>query len=84
MAELIPARLDDNPYLAEDGRYEQMLASLPPVQRKQLMEGNWDVSEGAAFAEFDIDKHIIPPFQIPYHWMRYKGIDYGYASESCC
>ena len=80
----IPARLDDNPYLAEDGRYEQMLASLPPVQRKQLMEGNWDVSEGAAFAEFDVEKHIIPPFQIPYHWQKYKGIDYGYAAESCC
>jgi hypothetical protein len=80
----IPARLEDNPYLAEDGRYEQMLASLPPVQRKQLMEGNWDVAEGAAFAEFDTEKHIIPPFQIPYHWMRYKGIDYGYAAESAC
>ena len=61
-----------------------MLASLPPVQRKQLMEGNWDVAEGAAFAEFDTEKHIIPPFQIPYHWMRYKGIDYGYAAESAC
>ena len=46
----IPARLDDNPYLALDGKYEKMLQSLPPVQRRQLLEGNWDVSEGAAFA----------------------------------
>jgi hypothetical protein len=30
----IPARLQDNPYLAYDGRYEQMLKSLPPAQRK--------------------------------------------------
>ena len=29
----IPARLEDNPYLALDGRYEQMLKALPPVQR---------------------------------------------------
>jgi hypothetical protein len=80
----IPARLDDNPYLAADGRYEQMLAALPPTQRQQLLEGNWDVAEGAAFTEFSTADHVIPPFEIPVHWERSKGIDYGYASESAC
>jgi hypothetical protein len=80
----IPARLQDNPYLARDGQYEQMLKSLPPTQRKQLLEGNWDVNEGAAFTEFNLEEHVIPPFQIPIHWERVKGIDYGYASESAC
>ena len=80
----IPARLDDNPYLALDGRYEQMLKSLPPTQRKQLLEGNWEVAEGAAFTEFDRQLHIVEPFEIPIHWERIKGIDYGYASESAC
>ena len=80
----IPARLADNPYLAYDGRYEQMLKSLPPAQRKQLLEGDWDVAEGAAFTEFERPLHVIEPFEIPIHWERIKGIDYGYASESCC
>lgn len=80
----IPARLDDNPYLSKDGRYEQMLKSLPPTQRKQLLEGDWNVAEGAAFTEFDMFKHVIEPFEIPMHWERIKGIDYGYASESAC
>ena len=80
----IPARLTDNPYLAKDGIYEQMLMSLPPVQRRQLLEGNWDVNEGAAFVEFDSEVHIVAPFQIPITWERIKGIDYGYASESAC
>ena len=80
----IPARLDDNPYLAKDGRYEEMLRALPPVQRRQLLEGNWDITEGAAFTEFDSEVHIIAPFQIPIGWERVKGIDYGYASESAC
>ena len=80
----IPARLLDNPYLANDGIYEKMLMSLPPVQRKQLLEGNWDVNEGAAFVEFDVDVHIVSPFHIPLTWERIKGIDYGYASESAC
>jgi len=80
----IPAKLADNPYLAEDGVYEQMLKSLPPTQRQQLLEGNWDVAEGAAFTEFDPNTHVITPFALPLHWERVKGIDYGYASESCC
>ena len=80
----IPARLDDNPYLANDGRYEQMLKALPPTQRKQLLEGDWEVAEGAAFTEFDRNLHVIEPFEIPMHWERIKGIDYGYASESAC
>jgi hypothetical protein len=29
-----------------------MLKALPPTQRKQLLDGNWDVNEGAAFTEF--------------------------------
>jgi hypothetical protein len=80
----IPARLDDNPYLAHDGRYEQMLKALPPTQRRQLLEGDWEVAEGAAFTEFDRNVHIVDPFEIPIHWDRIKGIDYGYASESAC
>ena len=80
----IPARLQDNPYLAKDGRYEQMLNALPPTQRKQLLDGNWDVAEGAAFTEFNPFEHVIAPFEIPIHWERSKGIDYGYASESAC
>ena len=80
----IPARLEDNPYLANDGRYEQMLKALPPTQRRQLLEGDWEVAEGAAFTEFDRHLHVIEPFEIPMHWERIKGIDYGYASESAC
>ena len=80
----IPAKLADNPYLAEDGVYEQMLKSLPPIQRRQLLEGNWDVAEGAAFVEFDPLTHVITPFELPLHWERVKAVDYGYAAESCC
>ena len=80
----IPALLQDNPHLAEDGEYERMLKSLPAIQRKQLLEGNWDISEGAAFAEFEVETHVIPPFELPSWWERVKAVDYGYAAESCC
>lgn len=80
----IPAKLSDNPYLAKDGRYEKMLKSMDEVTRRRLLEGDWNINEGIAFPEFIRELHIIPPFEIPAHWFRFKGIDYGYAAPSAC
>jgi hypothetical protein len=78
----IPAKLSDNPYLADDGLYEANLLSLPEHQRKQLLEGNWDVAEGAAFPEFNRKIHVVEPFDIPGNWPRFRAADYGYSSYS--
>jgi hypothetical protein len=78
----IPATLFDNPYLADDGMYEANLLSLPEHQRKQLLEGNWDVAEGAAFPEFNRAIHVVEPFDIPNSWPRFRAADYGYSSYS--
>ncbi len=78
----IPAKLFDNPYLADSGEYETMLLSLPEHQRRQLLEGDWDVSEGAAFSEFNRDIHVVDPFTIPKSWKRFRACDYGYGSYS--
>ena len=76
----IPARLSDNPYLSEQGDYEAMLLSLPEHQRKQLLEGDWDINEGAAFPEFNRRDHVIDPYEIPSNWTRFRACDYGYGS----
>jgi hypothetical protein len=78
----IPAMLSDNPYLSDQGDYETMLLSLPEHQRKQLLEGNWDVSEGAAFPEFNRQIHVIDPMDIPKSWVKFRACDYGYGSYS--
>ena len=79
----VPARLTDNPYLMADGQYEAMLRSLPEVERKRLLEGDWDVAEGAAFPEFSRSKHVVEHFELPTNWPRIRAADYGYASPSC-
>ena len=76
----IPASLFDNPYLSEGGDYEAMLLSLPEHQRKQLLEGNWDVNEGAAFPEFNRNIHVVDDFQVPASWAKFRACDYGYGS----
>ena len=76
----IPASLFDNPYLADSGDYETMLLSMPEHQRKQLLEGNWDVNEGAAFPEFNRKIHVVEPFDVPNGWTKFRACDYGYGS----
>lgn len=78
----IPARLEDNPYLAEDGVYRRNLASLGDRRRKQLLEGSWDVADGAEFSEFNAKVHVIEPFEIPRDWTRFRSMDYGYSSHT--
>jgi len=79
----IPARLTDNPFLMESGEYEAMLLSLPEVERRRLLEGDWDVADGAAFSEFERRVHVVEPFEVPYNWPRLRAADYGYSSPSC-
>ena len=59
-----------------------MLLSLPEQQRRQLLEGDWDIKEGAAFTEFDRNEHVIEPFNIPSNWVKFRACDYGYGSYS--
>lgn len=76
----IPASLFDNPYLAQSGDYEAMLLSLPEHQRRQLLEGDWDINEGAAFPEFNRRTHVVDSYDIPSGWTKFRACDYGYGS----
>jgi hypothetical protein len=78
----IPATLKDNPYLYSNGDYEAMLLSLPETQRRQLLYGDWDIAEGAAFPEFNRHVHVVEPYRIPADWARFRACDYGYGSWS--
>lgn len=78
----IPATLKDNPYLYEEGSYEANLLSLPEMQKRQLLEGDWAIADGAAFKEFRHSVHVIPPFDIPYSWRKFRSCDFGYSSHS--
>lgn len=78
----IPASLKDNPYLMADGQYEANLLALPEMQRRQLLEGDWAIADGAAFPEFRQNVHVCDPFDIPSEWRRFRSCDYGYSSFS--
>jgi len=78
----MPARVTDNKYI--DPGYVASLASLPEHQQRLYLHGDWDAFEGAYFEEFDREKHIVEPFNIPKSWPRVRGIDFGVSKPFAC
>lgn len=79
----IPAKLQDNPYLMKTEDYYIMLSSLPDVQKKQFLDGDWDAFEDSAFPEFSKTTHVVEPFEIPKGWYKFRAADWGYSSPAC-
>jgi hypothetical protein len=79
----IPAKLQDNPYLMQTDDYYIMLASLPEVQRKQFLDGDWDAYEDSAFPEFSRTSHVVENFEVPNGWYKFRAADWGYSSPAC-
>jgi hypothetical protein len=77
----IPSRVHDNQILlARDPEYINRLHMVgSPELVRAWLEGDFEIHEGSYFPEFS-GKHIIAPFNLPKHWPRYLGYDWGYRS----
>lgn len=85
----VPATVFDNQeLLSHDPYYLANLSMLPDAERDALLYGSWTSFEGQVFREWRDDPshyddhrwtHVITPFDIPRHWMIYRGFDFGYA-----
>ena len=81
----IPSLVSDNPYIYQkgEGQYVKMLKSMSNVEKRQLLYGDWTVSDDSAFPEFSISTHVIDGAEfVPKHWSRFCGVDYGYSDQS--
>jgi len=80
----IPAKIQDNPTLIDnDPGYLARLQALPEIERKRLMDGDWEVFEGQVFTELSQRIHGCEPFDIPPEWERFMVIDWGFAKPFC-
>ena len=80
----IPAKVWDNTVLLEaNPEYVRTLEALPPELRRAHLDGDWNVFAGQFFTSWDERKHVIDPFPIPDHWLRFRAIDYGLDRLAC-
>ena len=85
LRQYIPAKLNDNPTLLEnDPDYADRLAGLgSETLVAAMLDGSWDIVDGAYFDEFDREVHVMKPFHIPLHWARLMSMDWGYTKPFC-
>jgi hypothetical protein len=78
----IPSKVSDNKILLRnDPTYVARLREIGSAELvKAWLDGDWNVITGAYFPEFSSDKHVVEPFEIPRHWMRFRSADWGSAS----
>lgn len=75
----IPSRLQDNKFLMkEDPNYGKRVLASGASNTRKLLEGDWSILEGGAFADLWEDEiHIIPRIKIPDNATIYRGLDWG-------
>lgn len=78
----IPSRVTDNKILLKnDPGYVGRLRETGSAELvKAWLDGDWNVITGAYFPEFSSNKHVLEPFAIPDHWLRFRSMDWGSSS----
>lgn len=70
----------DNPHL--DQQYWEDLKTQPEEIQRAWIDGDWYVFQGQVF-KFVQGKHVITPFELPAHFIRRTGTDWGEAAPFC-
>lgn len=71
--------LKDNRFYYEDGNYEANLRLKTANTQKMLLDGRWDIMEGAFFSEWDPTFHTCKAFTVPKDAVVWMGGDWGTA-----
>ena len=91
-APMIRSLVDDNKALLESNPdYVRQLDALNGKLKAAWRYGDWSVFEGQYFEEFRINPnpkhqwtHVIPAFDPPAYWKRFRSYDFGYNRPFSC
>lgn len=76
MRHLVTATWDDVPHLTQQQK-DDLWNALPPHEQEARSKGIPGLGEGAIFPVTD-ESILCDPFEIPKHWRRIGGLDFGY------
>jgi Terminase large subunit, T4likevirus-type, N-terminal len=82
----IPAKLTDNKILMKnDPQYFDRLDNMSdPVLRRAYLMGDWNITQGAAFPEFNPEVHVIDDYPVPDGVQVTRTCDWGYTAPYAC
>lgn len=71
----------DNPYLAKE-EIDSARAESDEDTFAQEYLAEFKKYSGLVYKAFNRETHIIPPFEIPSGWVRYRGVDFGFINPT--
>lgn len=78
----IPSRVTNNRILLKNN--PDYVTRLYLVGSEDLvrawLDGDWNAIQGAFFDGWRAERHVLPAFAIPGHWLKFRSFDWGYAS----
>ncbi len=79
LRQYIPALLEDNPHVDAE-EYEGKLEGLGSAALvRAYRHADWNIVAGAFFDNWRTDVHVIPRWQPPKEWTRFRTMDWGSA-----
>lgn len=71
----------DNPYI-DRAVYDRAKATMNESVFQRDFEGRFVKIEGLVYPEFNRHDHVVEPFEIPAHWPKWSGLDYGWTDPT--
>ena len=80
----VSVTLFDNQQNLDPRYFKRMIrrAETNPTFYKRYILGEWGAFGGKRFPEFDPEKHVVNPIEVPPGWEIVQGIDYGWAAPT--
>lgn len=79
-AAVIPSRVADNKMIDQDLYVSGLRQSGSDALVSAWLNGDWSAVEGAFFDCWEESRHVLQPFPIPDHWLRFVAMDWGFAA----
>lgn len=71
----------DNPYI-DRAVYDRAKATMNESLFQRDFEGRFVQIEGLIYPEFNRLDHVCAPFDLPAHWPKWSGLDYGWSDPT--
>lgn len=74
----------DNRHNLPEGTIEQFMATNTQETIDLRVHGKYKITEGIVYKQFNPERHVVEPFEIPKHWPRFRALDHGYDHPAAC
>lgn len=78
----VSATVDDNVFVNVE--YKANLEKNTGWKLRAYRYGDWDIAAGQFFTNWQHGLIVVKPFDIPSHWPKWGGFDYGFTHYTAC